>query len=292
MEMQQIIEMLERMDASMRANQEKMDANQAKMDINLKEMRKEIKSGQEEMRREIKSGQAEMRAIINAWSSDLKINREETMACQENMETRLEEEKPASMDMTPEVAHEQEVPREDAEVVLVGEPRKSHRGRQHLAAVRRQKEQDRDLDVRCRRKEQKQTQRKNGCRRNLVAPCRGMTRRARVARSKQNLTGKNRTRDNMVRGTSKRRMFRRKRQTKQEDKNGLRSRRLTHRLRNRREYNKTLMKTYEKMIGVEIAKQIAGSPVTLQKNKDWTLWRGRPFPKRKKEQGAEEEPLM
>jgi hypothetical protein len=49
------------------------------------------------------------------------------------------------------------------------------------------------------------------------------------------------------------------------------------------------MKTYEKMTGVEIAKQIAGSTVTLQKNKNWTLWSGRPPAKRKKVQEVEEE---
>jgi hypothetical protein len=43
------------------------------------------------------------------------------------------------------------------------------------------------------------------------------------------------------------------------------------------------MKTYEKMTGVEIAKQIAGSPVGLQntRSKHWTLWKGRHRPKRK-----------
>jgi hypothetical protein len=33
----------------------------------------------------------------------------------------------AAVDMTPEVAHEQEVPREDAEVMPIGEPRKRRR---------------------------------------------------------------------------------------------------------------------------------------------------------------------
>jgi hypothetical protein len=79
------------------------------------------------------------------------------------MEARLEEEKPASMEMKPEVADE-EVPLEDAVVMPVGEPRKRRRDRQHLAAQRRQK------------KEQKRTQRKDGCRKNLVA-----ARRAAVA---------------------------------------------------------------------------------------------------------------
>jgi hypothetical protein len=84
----------------------------------------------------------------------------------------------------------------------------------------------------------------------LVAARRGTARLAKVARRKKNLIRKNRTRDNMVRRTSKRRTFGRKRQPTQKDKNGLRSRRLTHRLRNWREYNKTFMKTYEKMTGV------------------------------------------
>jgi hypothetical protein len=48
---------------------------------------------------------------------------------------KMECEKPVSVDMTPEVAHEQEVPVEDAEVMPVGEPRKRRRDR-HLAAVR------------------------------------------------------------------------------------------------------------------------------------------------------------
>jgi hypothetical protein len=94
---------------------------------------------------------------------------------------------------------------------------------------------------------------------------------------------KNRTRDNMVQGTSKRRTFGRKRKPKQR-KNELRSRRLTHHLQSRREFNKTLIKTYEKMTGLEIAKKIAGSPVGLQntRSKHWALWMGRYPPKRKK----------
>jgi hypothetical protein len=60
---------------------------------------------------------------LDAWSTDTKANGEETMACQEKMEARLEEEKPASMEMKPEVADE-EVLREDATVMPVGEPRK------------------------------------------------------------------------------------------------------------------------------------------------------------------------
>jgi hypothetical protein len=45
------------------------------------------------------------------------------------------------------------------------------------------------------------------------------------------------------------------------------------------------------IVGRKTAKQIAGSSVGLQQNKNWTLWRGRPPPKRKREQQLEEEPV-
>jgi hypothetical protein len=54
--------------------------------------------------------------------------REETMSCQEKTEARLEEEELASVEMVPEVADE-EVLKEDATVVPVGEPRKRRRDR-------------------------------------------------------------------------------------------------------------------------------------------------------------------
>jgi hypothetical protein len=39
---------------------------------------------------------------------------------------------------------------------------------------------------------------------------------------------------------------------------------------------------FYEIVGRKIAKQIAGSSVGLQQDKDWTLWRGRAPPKRKK----------
>jgi hypothetical protein len=48
------------------------------------------------------------------------------MACQE-MEARLEEEEPASVDMKPEVAQDEKVPIEDTTVMAVGEPKKKRR---------------------------------------------------------------------------------------------------------------------------------------------------------------------
>jgi hypothetical protein len=109
------------------------------------------------------------------------------------MEARLEVEEPASVDTTPKVADDQEVPVEDAVEIPAGEPRKRRRDR-HLAAVRRQKKQNRDLDARHRRKGQERAQRKNGCLKNLVAARRGMTCRAVVARRRTLFTEMTRSR--------------------------------------------------------------------------------------------------
>jgi hypothetical protein len=72
---------------------------------------------------------------LDAWSTDTKDNGEETMACQEKMEVRLEEEEPTSVEMKPEVPHE-EVPREDAAVMPIRGLRKQRRGRKQAAGRR------------------------------------------------------------------------------------------------------------------------------------------------------------
>jgi hypothetical protein len=75
-----------------------------------------------------------MMARIDDLYSKHRNTRKETMACQETTEARL-------VYTTPEVAHEQEVPMEDAAVMPVGEPRKRRWYRRNLAAGRRQKEE-------------------------------------------------------------------------------------------------------------------------------------------------------
>jgi hypothetical protein len=90
------------------------------------------------------------------------------------------------------------------------------------------------------------------------------TRRAKVARHKENCW-KDHTRDKVMLGTSKG-------WTLERD--------------NWRNYNLirgTRTEPYRKMTGLEIAKQIVGSADSLRPDKDWTLWRGRPPQKRKKE---------
>jgi hypothetical protein len=140
----------------------------ARMDANLKSTQERMNAGHKKMM---------------AWIKDLKINGEETMACQEKTEPRLQGE-PASEDMTLEVAHEQEFPLEDAVVMPVGELRKRRWDQRHLATQRRQK------------KEEEWTQSKNGCQKDLVAACRGMTRHATVAWCKRNILRKSWTQRN------------------------------------------------------------------------------------------------
>jgi hypothetical protein len=152
----------ERMIARMDAIQEKADANQettARMDAKMGSM------------------QAARKSAIK----DIKFNREETMACLEKTEARLEVGKPASVDMTPEVA-DKEFPREGSARIPVGEPRKRRRDGRNPAAVRRQTTKDRNLDARRRSTQQKRTQSKHGRRKDLVAARRGTTCRAIVAR--------------------------------------------------------------------------------------------------------------
>jgi hypothetical protein len=164
--------------------------NQAKADANNKAMLAEMQ--------EMKAMHKKMMARMDAWLMDTNDNREETTACQETMEARLEVEEPASVDMTPEVADE-EVPSKNAEVMAAGGPKKRRRDRRHLAAGRRQKKQQDLVAARrgttrraavARRRRilfTKDTTRKlHGPRKRLVAARRGTTRRAKVAWQKRN----------------------------------------------------------------------------------------------------------
>jgi hypothetical protein len=223
-------------------------------------------------------------------------NREETMACQEKTEAHLQGE-PASEDMTSEVAHEQEVPREDAEVMPVGEPRKRRRDGRNLAAVCRQKKKDQNLDAGRRKKGQKRAQRKDGCRRNVVAARGGAnhsarhrilstkdttreyresrkklaatggkeTRRAKVARHKRNFVGGNR-RMGMATGGN---------HTKNKVERG------TQRIW-------ALKKRFwTRQIGRAGPEDLSGGPYVASRNiKWWNLWRGRPPPRGKKSNGV------
>jgi hypothetical protein len=93
----------------------------------------------------------------------------ETMACRETTQARLEEKELTSVEMKPEVAQQEEVPIEDAEVMPVGELKKKMHRDQKLAAERRHQKP-------------KYLRRENcGPQKKLAIDCRGTTRHAKVA---------------------------------------------------------------------------------------------------------------
>jgi hypothetical protein len=88
------------------------------------------------MREDIKSGQAEMRSTLDEWLMDLMDGRKETTACQEATETEPDPR------MMQSIKEHQEISKEEAAVMPVGEPRKRRRVCS-LAAERRQKRKER-----------------------------------------------------------------------------------------------------------------------------------------------------
>jgi hypothetical protein len=85
-----------------------------------------------------------------------------------------------------------------------------------------------------------------------------------VARHKEHFVGRNRTSD-FILGTSKGWTLGRRREAQQQCNREIR------------------IETYRMTTGHETMKRITGSPVPSQNSKVWTLWRGRPLPKQKKE---------
>jgi hypothetical protein len=94
------------------------------------------------------------------------ITRKEMMACQE-MDDRLEEKEPASLDRKPEVAQQREVPNEDAVVKPVKGWKRRHRGKKEAAE-------------RCKEPEEL-TRGISGSRRKLAATCRKVSHHTTVA---------------------------------------------------------------------------------------------------------------
>jgi hypothetical protein len=177
-----------RKDTNSKEKEVKMDGNQAKaakqeeilaqrsarMDKNLNEMREEIKSGQAEIRSTIcafrselkETIQHEMKAVIQPMRSELG----KTTACNEATDF---EPNPGMMQS---IEEHQEIPKGEAAVMPVGEPRKRRRVC-NLAAERRQKTRER-------------AQGYSESRRKSAAACRKVFRRAKVAWRKINFIRK------------------------------------------------------------------------------------------------------
>jgi hypothetical protein len=92
---------------------------------------------------------------------------------------------------------------------------------------------------------------------------------------------KNKTRNKIARGTRIGRMLGRRQAICQEGTNEIRNRDVKEQLGLGNE--RTTRGIQRKSTGLEIAKRIGRCTVGLHRIKDWTLWRGRPPPKRKKE---------
>jgi hypothetical protein len=118
-----------------------------------------------------------------------------------------------------------------------------------------------------------------------LAVHRGMTCRAIPAPHKQH-GHQGPVRDNVARGTSKGRTFRKRCRAQPECISGIRDRDLKEQLcllRKERTFGRILRKTIE----LEIAKQTVKTSIRLWKMSDWTLWRSRPPPKQKKRRHTE-----
>jgi hypothetical protein len=248
--MQQIMEILAKLNA-------KMDANQAEMKVDRKAHQARMDAKHKEMMAMLAAHHIRMMACLGKREAD----------------TEMAEPDPGMMQSTEE---HQEIPKGEAAVMPVGEPRKRRRVR-NLAAVRRQKQKER-IRTSCESK-----------RRSTVA-CRKVSRRAKVAWRKRNLFRTVQTQRNC--GLRKRFVVTGKRttpkgwtfgKTRRVDPEGSTVVKVSNTRQLRRLKNeKTAGRIFEKTFRLQIAKREDGSSVGSLKIRNWTLWRGRRPPKRKR----------
>jgi hypothetical protein len=207
-----------------------------------------------------------------------------------------------------------EIPQEETVVTPVGEPRKRRRVRKRKEGTRGTCESRRKLTVAGRKVSRRATVAWRE--RNLVRKIwiqdncepwkrwtitgRNTTSRATVAWRSENVVRKNWIRNQAKRGTPKRRKDGERLWKCLEYSNGIRSRGVEEHIHlrkgrktaknigGRRGHQQQLKsmgngnKVYSKTIRLDIAKRTFRSTAEMQKMKEWTLWRGRPPPKRKK----------
>jgi hypothetical protein len=150
--------------------------------------------------------------------------------------------------------------------------------------------QCRDLNLAAERrhKPKERTWGYTGSQKRVTVVGRRVIRRAREAWGRKNVVRIDWTRNQAERGTPKRRKNGKRLWRGREGKIGMKNPRTRLQLRRKREFNKTFKKT----LGPEIGKLEAGNSSRLQTIKNWTLWRGRSPPKRKKRQHTEQQPDM
>jgi hypothetical protein len=235
----------------------KIEANQAKTGVNQEEMKAQMVS----LISRIENNNEKFEVLRDNLVSCMDAHQESMMAC-------LGKTKATDLEANPEEmqsgAKHEKVPKKHTAVKPVGGLRKRHRG-QNLAAERRPKPKAR-------------TPENCGSQKKLAAARRRTTSRAKWHGARETSSRKNQTRDKTGRGTSKRGALGRRHQPKPERKNGIRNHGLRQQLRTKREFNKALRKT----LGLEIMKREVGISSDLREMRNWTLWRGRPPPKQKK----------
>jgi hypothetical protein len=312
-------QMLELLLTKIDANQEKAEADRktdkeeiktghkellAKMEADRKidkEERKADRAQTQQMMKMLQAYQAKTDAILPAtqvMETNLKettasfkpeTDEVETMACQ-GMEARPEE-KPTSADRKPEAVEEYKALAENATVIPVGEPKKKRRRDRKLAAEHR------------RQKPKTSTRENCGSQKRLDVTRRGTSHRATVARKMQ-ADQKMPRRPTVARRMSD--IFRPNitlrvkvaRQTKETGREMPGRPRIAWRKKSVGRRNRIeamieratqrvwpLMKNFTNTATLEIAKRTIGSTVERRARKNWTLWRGRPPPKRKKRHG-------
>jgi hypothetical protein len=252
---------------------------------------------------------ARMDARWNAWREIMNPNHDEMVAYQE-VEARPQEKEPTSVDTKPEAAEERQVPEGNATVMPVEEPKKKRR-------------RDRLLAAECRRHKQKISTQENGApQKKLPVACRKVshcatvawhkrnifwqntTCRAQVARQMENVAGRNCTMAVIERATQRVGLLTKNLRTHHEGKRGTKNIggrwplcqkrkvptkndigrcRAGQRLHLGR--RGTRKKTPYETVNVKITKQITRFTAGLLPVKNWTLWKGRPSPKRKKGNG-------
>jgi hypothetical protein len=296
--------------ADRKADKEEMKAAMRSMRSELDEAIQQtidgIKARTDAMRMKIGSSHRESTGVIEPETEEL-----ETMACQ-GMEARPEVEKPASLDKKPEAAEEYKAPVENATVIPVGEPKKKQRRDRQLAAKHRRQITETSIREKCGPQTGLTVTRRGTSHRATVArkaPVdRKMSRRATVARHmsdifRANITLRVKVATQTVTGKKmpgRPRIAWRKKSVGRRNRIAALIERATQRVW-------PLKKKFTNTAKLEIAKLTVRSTVErrLRKQweacaraptdvlhriatnmeKDWTLWRGRPPPKRKKGNG-------
>jgi hypothetical protein len=308
--------MLELLLTKIDANQEKAEADRKAAHEDLIAKMEADRAQMEEFMKTLQAYQAKTDAVLPAIQVTETSRKEtaavikpeteelETMACQ-GREARPEEEKPTSADRKPEAAEEYEVPAENATVMPVEIPKKKQRRDRKLAAEHRRQKSNTSTRDNCGTQKRLDVARTGSSRRGRVTrhakeTDRKMSRRATVARRRRDIVRKNLAhgtggfpRKGLVMADKKitrcASMAEHNRVRPQGDH--LESRTSPHkdvskRTREKRELRETIRKLRKQFETYANAQAGVLRGIATNKNvKNWTLWRGRPPPKRKKRNG-------